>query len=655
MTAPSSHDHNELKSPGAAHPDSAVASLTSQPATATTSEQTADSGRLRLGSWLRPRSALRAAARFRITSPVRQGLIALVMYLAAWLFTEARPLIFHPAIPQLDQVSMDPNFYTWALSWWPYAISHGLNALHPTVIGAPHGFNLAWITSVPPLGLLAWPLTAGLGAVVSFNLLTAIALPLAAWAAFVLCRRLTGRFWAALAGGVVYGFSAYQADHNAAGQLNLTFSLLLPIIAYLMLVWWQGRRRPWPFVGLLALAIVVQFYLFLETFADMTGVLLVALLIGYALAGSANRASVARLSRLVGLAYLIALVFVGPYAWYALTHYPTGFYRSPAVGSLDLSSLVLQRPDATVRWFPPEITDHATRPSLGAYVGIPLLVLAVALLVFARRRRLVRFLFLMLVFVIVVSLGPVLTIGDRTIVTLPWHSLWFLTVLRSAYPVRFMVFAYLIFAVMVAVWLAGPWPTPARFRRAWQRRLLTGAPWLLATLVLAAVVTDLPESTAHPQPSPAFITSGDYLHYLHRGETVIVQSSRGNAGMLWQVQTDFHFKLAGGYVNAALAHYHLAVPEPLGKISICHPDATNLQALRAFLIKAKVGAILVEANGSLHWPRLLNRIGIHNVLVGGVFVYRPGPKHWKLHLPFNQPVTSSNAQGCVPGGGSTTS
>ncbi len=643
MTTSLSHDDNERKRSGAAHTDSAVASLTSQPEVVTSGQKTARRGRLR--SRFRIAAGVRAAARFRITSPVLLGLIALVLYLAAWLFTEARPLIFHPEIPQLDQASMDPNFYTWALSWWPYSITHGLDQLHPTLIGAPQGFDLAWITSVPPLALLAWPLTAIAGPVVSFNLLAAIALPVCAWAAFVLCRRLTGRFWPALAAGIVYGFSAYQADHNAAGQLNLTFNLLLPLIAYLVVVWWQGGLGRWGFTGLLALGIVLQFYLFLETFADMTGVCLIALLAGFALAGRANRARVAKLSRLVGLAYLIALIFAGPYLWYALAHVPSGFQRSPTVGALDLSSLVLQRPDATFNWFAHEITNHATRSSLGGYVGIPLLVLAVALLVFAWRHKLVQFLFVMIVFVITVSLGPMLTIDDRTVATLPWHRLWYLPLLRSAFPARFMVFAYLAFAIMIAVWLAGPWPAPAWWRRAWQRWLVTAVRWLVALVVLASVITNLPEVSAQPLPSPAFITSGEYRQYLKPGETVIVQSSRGNAGLLWQAQTGFWFRLAGGYVNAALAHYHLAVPIQLALVAHegpvsgttagpkTGPTKTNLKALQEFLVKAKVGAIILESSGALNWPRLLDRIGMRNVQVGGVFLYRPGPHGWKLHQP----------------------
>jgi hypothetical protein len=568
------------------------------------------------------------------------------VYLAVWLLTDSRSLIFHPEIPQLNQVSMDPNFYTWALAWWPYAISHGLSPLHPTLLGAPHGYDLTWIASIPTIALAAWPLTVSAGAIVSFNVLTAIALPVSAWAAFVVCRRLTGRFLPSMAGGVIFGFSAYQADHNTAGQLNLTFSLLLPLMAYLIVRWWQGRLNRWAFAGLLALGLVLQFYLFLETFADLVGVSALALLAGYALAGRANRATVLRLAKFVGLAYLLALIFIGPYLAYALTHVPRGFQRSPTVGSLDLSGLVLQRPDSTVAWFFKYAFHPATRASLGGYVGIPLLVLAVALLVFGFRRRVVPFLFVMLVLVIAVSLGPVLTINNKAIATLPWHRLWFLPVARSAYPVRFMVFAYLALAIMVAIWLAGPWP---RFRRIWVRWPLFLLRWLVALLAITAVVTDLPALQPHPTPSPAFIAADKYQLYLRRGETVIVQSDRrGNAGMLWQAETDFYYTLAGGYINAALAHYHLAVPLPLSQVKrldVTCPHygtpgalscaAGRVRTLQRFLNRARVKAIILERGGPfwLTWLHQFHNIGIHGRKVGGVWLYEPGPRGWRLHAP----------------------
>ena len=236
-----------------------------------------------------PEGTRRLTARIRIASPARQGLAALAVYLAVWVIAEALPLVIHPGRPQLGQSGMDPNFYAWSMRWWPYAITHGLNPLHTTEVGAPTGYGLAWITTIPPLALLLSPLTAAAGPVVSFSLLVAVCLPVSAWAAFVLCRRITGRFWPALAGGAVYGFSAQEMNHLIAGQLNMTVSLLLPLMAYLVLLWRDGRLGGHRFVSLLALAMVAQFYLFLETFADMTAIWAVALLLGYALAGRSGQ------------------------------------------------------------------------------------------------------------------------------------------------------------------------------------------------------------------------------------------------------------------------------------------------------------------------------------------------------------------------------
>lgn len=665
MTEPFSHDQDERERPVMTHGDSAVASLSGEPANATTAPKSWHPGQirslLRVGSRFPIWAWLRVAARFRIRSGVLLGFFALIVYLAAWLPTVMRSFVFQPQIPQLDQRSMDPNFFTWAFRWWPYAIQHGLNPLHPTLIGAPKGFDLAWITSVPPLALLAWPVTAHYGSVVSFNLLASIALPLSAWAAFLLCRRLTGRFLPALAGGAIFGFSAYQADHNAAGQVDLTFSLLLPLIAYLIVVWWQNGLNRWVFTGLLALAFVLQFYLFLETFAELTGVLVLALLAGYALAGHDNRASVLRLGRLVGVAYLICMVFAGPYLVYALTHIPKAFQRYPDVGNLDLASLVEQRPDARFSLIVKFVTDHATRASLGGYVGVPLLALAVLLILFGFRRAIVRFLFVMLVVLMVVALGPVVTVNNKVVATLPWHSLWHLPILRAAYPVRFMVFGYLALAVMVAIWLAGPWPRLTWFSRIWQRGLLFSLRWLVALVAVAAVILDLPAIKPEPLPAPKFITADKYQVLLHRGERVIVQSQRGNAGLLWQAQTDFYYTLAGGYVSSAMGHYHLAVPLPLAQVArldlSCPPAwptqywtpaalecaQSRVRSLQRFLNSAKVGAIIIESapakplgepgNTAENWPLKLDGLGMRVVERDGVWIAKPRTVRWRLHVP----------------------
>ena len=50
--------------------------------------------------------------------------------------------------------------------------------------------------------------------------------------------------------------------HDEPGQINLTYCLLVPLLAYFMVVWWQGSISARTFVCVAALAIAAQFYLF---------------------------------------------------------------------------------------------------------------------------------------------------------------------------------------------------------------------------------------------------------------------------------------------------------------------------------------------------------------------------------------------------------
>ena len=149
----------------------------------------------------------------------------------------------------------------------------GRNPLFSGQIGAPHGYDLAWASTTPSVDLLMWPVTAAFGVLVSYNFVLLLVPPVSAWAAFIAARRLTGRFWAALLAGAVYGFSPYELIHNWQGQPNLTVIMLFPLMAYLVVRWWDGSLGRTGFVGWMTVAMAVQFYTFNEAFADMTAVL----------------------------------------------------------------------------------------------------------------------------------------------------------------------------------------------------------------------------------------------------------------------------------------------------------------------------------------------------------------------------------------------
>jgi hypothetical protein len=557
---------------------------------------------------------------------VYQGLIAFAIYLAVFILAFGQALLPHLNEPRVGQVEVDPNFYIWAWRWWPYAITHGLNPLYSYQIGAPGGYNLAWATTSPSAALFMWPVTAAIGPVAAFNLTLLLAPPASAWGAFIVARRLTGQFWAALAAGPVYGFCVYEMAHEVSGQPNLTVTVLIPLIAYLVLLWWDGTLKRTGFVIWMAVAIALEFYTFLEAFAELTMLLVAALVIGFAVAGRATWPKVARLAVFTAIAYVGAIVLASPYLFYALRHYPTVLTRPQAKFSLDFAGLVLPRTDRLLgmKWW---AASAGHDMSATTYLGLPLLLVFVGLAVFGWSSRLVRLLVVSFVVVLLFAAGPGLMVDGRQVVALPWGGMWSLPILKSAEPIRFIDFGYLVLAIVLALWLA----------QLTKSKLVRAARWGLGMLALAAIFADLPtfaEVVVPPKPThwkqaipsaqvtneiPAFFTDGAYRRYIKQGETVVILSHRGNAGMLFQAYTGFYFKIAGGFINASLSRGD-ALPIDVALLS--HPTKPREAAFRAYVKSAKIGALIVERGWSEHWMYVFAPLGLKATTVGDVTIFQ---------------------------------
>jgi hypothetical protein len=539
------------------------------------------------------------AIQARIQRPALEALLALAVYLAVFIIAYAFPLIRHPGLPWVGQATLDPNFYIWSWRWWPYAISHGLNPLYSGQIGAPAGYNLAWTTPVPAAAVLLSPITAAFGPVVSFNLTLLLGAPVSGWAAFLAARRLTGRFWAALIAGAVYGFSWYEVDETGAGHPNLYLIMLLPLMLYLVLLWRDGKLgRGW-FVGLMAVAMAAEFYISDETFAGMTVLGAAALLIGFVLARRAERHTIGALARLLGLAYVLAIAAASPYLVYALQHSPPKFTKVQPAFSLNLKDLV--NPGS----------------------GIALLVIVLAAAVTTWSSRLTRLLVVMFVLIVAFAIGPVAVIGTTELGTVPWEKLWYLPLARSGEPLRLEIFANLVLAIVVAVVLS----TPVR------NKLMLASRWILGLVAVSLIVAYVPTASrgsiipaaapsAAVRPTdelPAFLTSGLYRDYLRPGEIVVVVSDRGNAGLLFQADANFGFRIAGGFINRSLSTA-TGLPGPVQALM----RATRARERRflTYARQAGVGAILVEQAWSAPWMNIFSRMGLHGTPAGGVIVYR---------------------------------
>jgi hypothetical protein len=393
---------------------------------------------------------------------------------------------------------------------------------------------------------------------------------------------------------------------------------------YLVLLWRDGSLGPTGFVLWTTAALALQFYVSTEFFADVTVMLAVTLLTGYAVAGRAVRPAVARLAVLTGVAYAGAVLLASPYLVYALQRYPRQLSRLGPAYSLRMVRLIVPPPSGCL-WLRPLLaySGDLGMSSVDAYVGIPLLLLLVLLAVFTWKSRITRLLVLGFAFVIAIAAGPDLVVTDRPVLALPWGGLWSLPVARSAEPDRFITFGILILAIALALWLAAP--AASRLERA--------ARWGIGVLALVTIIAGLPafplqvpawvahRAATAKRPAealPRFFTRGLYRRYLKPGEIVLVASYRGNAGMLFQAYSGFYFRIAGGYINESLSGTY---PPPVAVLAYPATRA-RIRQFQEFARDSHVGAVLVEQLWAQPWMSVFGQMGMHGTSVGGVTVYQ---------------------------------
>jgi hypothetical protein len=137
------------------------------------------------------------------------------------------------------------------------------------------------------------------------------------------------------------------------------------------------------------------------------------------------------------------------------------------------------------------------------------------------------------------------------------------------------------------------------------------------------ILADVP-TIADAQPPtdgrvPAFFATGEYRQYIQPGSIILVISSRGNAAMLFQADTNFYMRIAGGFINMAITP-RSDLPGQVQVLSEATPRRDR-QFLR-YLKRAHIGAILVEEKWAPLWSGVLRKIGLHGRNIGGVTYYR---------------------------------
>jgi hypothetical protein len=539
---------------------------------------------------------------------------ALGVYVAASVLLFGFPAVKHPATTYVGKPTADSFLFLWSLGWWPHALAHGLNPFLAKVVWAPTGYNLTWATSIPGPSVVLWPVTKLFGPAASYNVMTLLAPALSAWTAFILCRRITQRFWPSLVGGYVFGFSTYELGH-LRGHPNLSLVFLLPVCAYLVLRRYDGSLSTRAFVPLMTVVLVGEFSISIEVFATTTVFGVLTLAASLLVLTQNGRRRLLRTSAWVAAAYGIAVVAIGPYL-YAMAAYPKPFRVVPVHlvrASTDLANLVV--PNETIgpgHGLFPDVSVNFARPLPvgGSYVGIVLLAVMVAFAWSARKTALGRLLPALFFVFVVASLGPVLKVSGPTGVPMPWRLALGLPLIHRALPGRFVVYAFLVLAIAVAVWAS----LGGRF---WWGR------WLTVAAGALLLFPNLALSSAAKTAAPPFIEEGLYQRVLTPGELVVSAGIPIGRSMLFQAEADMYFRLPAGYFGSSPP----GVPQRqiARAVSSGRPPVFETEEVRTFLRSSHIRAIVVIAlrpHRRAQWRHFLRFLHVRPIRLGGADVYR---------------------------------
>jgi len=434
----------------------------------------------------------------------------------------------------------DTDLYSWWLSWIAYQLSGGHFSLITHAMNEPTGVNATWNTSLLLPGILLSPITLLAGAQVSYNLLLFVGIAGSAYTAHRLLLRHAGvRWWPALAGGALYGFSPAMV-HASIGHVSLVFGPLVPLLISATLDVVTNRVSPVAGgfrLGALSSAQLLTGEELLFDTAFLTGLLLIVLAI-------CRPTDVARALRSLGLAIWAALALVLTVAGYPLwiqLHGPLTQHASPLLEDytkVDLSEFAT--PSQMMLFH----THHSAAAALAigpnreeylGYLGWPLLAFLVAAAVLLWRNVPARVVAIMAAATMTFSLGEHLKFHThQTRIPMPWTLAMHLPLSSDVAVARFALFSPLAAGALLAVALT----------RLQKYRV---AAILVAVAVLIPLVPR-PFQTARVTTTPASLVVA--AKSVQPGSTVLVlpfPDANFTDPMRWQASTGFRYAMPGGY------------------------------------------------------------------------------------------------------------
>ncbi|HKF34506.1 MAG TPA: hypothetical protein VKB37_19270, partial [Jatrophihabitantaceae bacterium] len=375
------------------------------------------------------------------------AVFAVALALSFWYYHE---VWVHPGASWVGGPG-DSEQQMWFLRWPLYAISHGNNPLLTNFLLYPSGTNLMWNTSDIVPGLVMFPVTLVWGPVVTYNALMLLGPPTTALTAYAAFRRWASRLGAAL-GGLLLAFSPFVTTHSP-GHLHLILIALLPLTLLLLdEVLVRQSWRWWISGAVLGIVVAAQ----LLTAEEVLSFEVIFAAVGVVVLAVLHRKRIKEKLPYATRAVLTALAVFAVIASYPLhVQFATSNKVSEPIHNnnifvTDLLNTVLPfnqrlRPEWVVKYVA-KFTGNGAEWT--GYIGLPLLLILITLVILRWRRPVVLFTAVMGTIALLFSFGPSLHIdGHDYHVPMPWAPFSNLPLLHQIIPGRISLIVTLFAAL----------------------------------------------------------------------------------------------------------------------------------------------------------------------------------------------------------------
>lgn len=489
------------------------------------------------------------------------GVCLVYLALAVWVGHGLWP---DPATRALAHNVADQTLIEWFLAHGVRFWTGDLD-LHTLRLNSPDGVNLMSNASHMLHGVLMTPVTVLFGASASFALLVPLNLAATASGWYLLfARGLRRDRVAAMVGGLVAGFAPGMISQSNS-HLHISAQWLVPPIVWCVIRLAHSRTSRSAVAASLGLAVLVCAQLFLgEEVLYLTAVTLLLFTLGYAAARPrwARRVAPTVLTGLTLAGSLSALVLIYP-LWMQFAgprHVPNAPF-APEFFYADVWGFLIYSP-LSIAGTPAAGALASSEAELNTYLGLPLIALLIALVIWRRRSPSVVAAAMAMVVMAYLALGVTVVVdGEPTDLPSLYRLIVDVPVIDGALPTRYALALIPLIAVVIvdAMHAAGMGPT-RRVEEAVRTRTPASSVTRAATVVPLAVAAallplfPLPLPVTDRAPVPAFITTGAWRECVPEGGVLVpvpAPTPYDPEPMRWAAAANAAFGLPEGFFLGA--------------------------------------------------------------------------------------------------------